>query len=184
MSTIDIVFLVFIGIPTVYGLFRGLVRMVITFFSVTLGFFFASRYSGALAGTLKDLWDIGRAGDIAAFVICFFAVVIICSMIGMLIRKGIVGIDLGCLDRFLGACVGGIIGIAISFGSIFLIYSYFPAPEAYLGRSLLAPAIVDAGEYLLLLIPSEIEEDIMEEYERLKQLWESEKGKDSRVLST
>jgi membrane protein required for colicin V production len=183
MAAIDFIFLVFIIIPAVYGLIKGIARMVITLVSIFLGMLFASQYSDALGSFLKDLLNIGRAGDIIAFVLCFFAVMFICAMFGKLVRKGIVGVNLGCLDRLLGAGVGGGLGIAISFGLIFLIYSYLSVPEYYLGKSRLAPAIVDAGEYIFLLIPSGMEEDMMEEYERLKELWESEKAKDSTILS-
>jgi membrane protein required for colicin V production len=184
MAAIDFIFLVLIIIPAIYGLFKGIARMVITLLSIFLGFLFASHYSDAVAKFLKDLWEIGRAGDIIAFTLCFFAVLFICAMFGKLVRKGIVGVNLGCLDRLLGAGVGGVLGIAVSFGLIFLIYSYLSVPEHYLGKSRLAPPIVDVSEYLFLLIPSGMEEDMMEEYERLKELWESEKDKGSKVLST
>jgi len=184
MTRIDFLFLVIILIPAIYGLVKGIARMVIMFLSIFLGSLFAYHYSGALGRSLRDLFQIGRLGDVIAFIVCFFAVVFICAMFGKLVRKGIVGVNLGCLDRLLGACVGGILGITVSFGLIFLIDSYLPSPKEYLGKSRLAPPIVDIGEYLFLLVPAGAEEELMEQYEHLKKMWESEKEESSGVLST
>jgi membrane protein required for colicin V production len=188
MSIIDSIFLLFIAVPFAYGLWRGIVRVVISTLSLFLGIVFARQYSGAFVDSLKGWVDLGRGGDVIAFIACFAAVVFLLSMLGKVIRKGIKGANLGMVDRLLGACLGGALGVAVSFSLIFLIFHYMPDPGRYLKDSRLAPSIVDSGSYVLLLVPPWIEdsvrEGILEEYNRLKAMLEDEKGVKSVLLST
>lgn len=173
MAAIDYIFLFLFGVPLVYGLFRGLVRMVITVLSVYLGFVFARQYSLAIADAFEN-WTagFGRYGETLIFLLCFAAVVFLVSMLGRLIRKGIHGANLGCLDRALGAAIGGILGLMLSFGLIFMVFTYLPEPDDYLKDSRLSPLIAGSGTYLLLLVPPWLEEGVQEEYDRLERLLE------------
>lgn len=159
-----------IALPLVYGLFRGVVRMVISSLSLFFGVIFARQYASPLAGSLEEWFGNNSGVQILAYFICFAAVVFIFSMIGRVVRKGISGANLGCLDRLLGALFGCGLGLALSFGMIFSIFSYLPGPDQYLEKSRLAPGIVRTGTYFLLLIPPWMEEDIQEEYDRLRNL--------------
>ena len=187
LTAIDYIFVFLIAIPFVYGLYRGIVRMIISALAFFFGFLFARQYSDVLVESLKSWFDIGRGGKLVAFVFCFFVVVFLFSMIGRLVRKGIKGANLGCVDRLLGACLGGVLGLGLSFGLVFLIFTYLPEPDQYLKESRLCPSIVESGTYFLLMVPPWIEKEIHEEYDHLKDLWKEEKDKgngETDVLST
>jgi membrane protein required for colicin V production len=171
VAPIDYIFLFLFGVPLVYGLFRGIVRMVITVLSVYLGFVFARQYSLAIAAAFEQWTEgFGKYGETLVFLLCFAAVVFLVSMLGRLIRKGIHGANLGCLDRALGAMVGGVLGLMLSFGLIFMVFTYLPDPDRYLRNSRLSPAIVNSGTYLLILVPPWLEEGVQDEYDRLRRL--------------
>jgi membrane protein required for colicin V production len=169
LAPIDYIFLFLIFIPFAYGLYRGIVRMVISTLALYLGIMFARQYSHAIADSLEGLLDVGWGGEFLAFILCFVAVLFIFSAIGRLVRKGITGANLGCVDRVLGAVLGVFLGLGLSFGLIFMIFSYLPDPDQYLKKSRLSPRIVGTGTYFLLMIPPWIEEEIQEEYRRLKE---------------
>ncbi len=170
LAAIDYIFVSVIALPFVYGLFRGVVRMVISSLSLFFGVIFARQYAPPLAGSLEELFGNNTGVQIIAYLVCFAAVVFIFSMIGRVVRKGISGANLGCIDRLLGALFGCGFGLALSFVMIFSIFSYLPGPDNYLGESRLAPGIVRTGTYFLLLIPPWMEENIQEEYDRLKNI--------------
>jgi len=173
LALIDYIFLFLFGVPLVYGLFRGLVRMILTVLSVYLGFVFARQYSMAIADAFEGWTEgFGRYGETLVFLVCFAAVVFLVSMLGRLIRKGIHGANLGCLDRALGALVGSVLGLMLSFGLIFMVFTYLPEPETYLEDSRLSPMIAESGTYLLLLVPPWLEEGVQEEFDHMKRLLE------------
>ena len=151
MPAIDGIFLFIIGIPFAYGLYRGIVRMVISTLSLFLGFLFARQYAPSLTGSLEGWVDLGGWGKIVAFLLRFVAVVFLVSMLGRLIRKGVQGANLGWIDRLIGGCLGSILGMAAYFGLSFLLFHFLPEPDRYLKESRLAPGVVESGQYCLLL---------------------------------
>jgi membrane protein required for colicin V production len=188
LSLIDYIFLFLIAIPIAYGLYKGIVRMIVSTLAIFLGFLFARQYSDSFVAALEGWIHIGRIGKYVAFIICFFVIALLISIIGRIVRKGVQGANLGCIDRLLGACMGGVLGLGLSFGLIFLIFSIYKQPElSPLKDSRLSPAIVETGTYFLLMIPPWMEEGIQEEYDRLRDLWKKGKdkeGSDVAVLST
>lgn len=180
MVAIDYIFLFLLTIPFAYGLYKGLIRMVISALALYFGFIFARQYSGDIADSLSAWIEFGQAGRIVIFFICFAFVVFVFSMIARIVRAGIMGANLGCVDRLLGGLLGSLVGLAISFGLVFFIFTYLPEPDQYLKDSRLSPKIVESGTYFLLMIPPWMEEEIQEEYEKLRKIWKSdvkEKGK-------
>ncbi len=156
--------------------------------AIFLGFLFARQYSTSFLGALEGWIHIGKVGKFVAFITCFFVIALLIAMIGRIVRKGVQGANLGCIDRLLGACMGGVLGLGLSFGLIFLIFSIYKQPElSPLKDSRLSPAIVETGTYFLLMIPPWMEEGIQEEYNRLRDLWKKGKDKgngETAVLST
>ncbi len=175
MIAIDYIFLFLLVIPLAYGLYKGLIRMVISTLALYFGFIFARQYSGAISDFLSSWFEFGQPGRAIIFFLCFAIVVVVFSMIARIVRKGVMGANLGCIDRILGACLGGLVGLALSFGLIFFIFTYLPEPDRYLKESRLSPKIVESGTYFLLMIPPWIEEEIQEEYDRLRNIWENDK---------
>lgn len=175
MIAIDYIFLFILVIPLAYGLYKGLIRMVISTLALYFGFIFARQYSGAISDFLSSWFEFGQPGRAIIFFLCFAIVVFAFSMIARIVRKGVMGANLGCIDRILGACLGGLVGLALSFGLIFFIFTYLPEPDRYLKESRLSHKIVESGTYFLLMIPPWIEEEIQEEYDRLRNIWENDK---------
>jgi membrane protein required for colicin V production len=182
---IDYIFLLMFAVPLVYGLFRGIVRMVISVIAVYTGFVFARQYSMAFSEML-EAWTraSGKYVETVAFIVCFLGVAILISLFGRIVRKGIHGANLGFIDRILGGMVGGALGLMLSFGLIFLIFTYLPGPDQYLRGSRLAPRIASTGTYLLLLVPPWLEEGVQEEFDRLKRLLRKENEENSALLLT
>jgi len=181
LVAIDYIFLFLLAIPFAYGLYKGLVRMVISTLALYFGFIFARQYSGAVVESLSGWIEFGQAGRISVFFICFAAVVFVFSMVARAVRQGVMVANLGCVDRVLGACLGGLVGLGASFGLIFFIFTYLPEPDHYLKESRLSPTIVESGTYFLLMIPPWIEEEIQEEYDRLRNIWRQDKREGGEV---
>ena len=142
-------------------------------FSVTAaaleGFFFeAFKLAGLVAGYLLAAWQYHRLanwfephlkspwlGEIAGFLIVFFAVLMVASFTGRIARWAMKKAGLSTLDRILGGVLGLVRGVLVVAIVLTAMAAFAPAAK-WLARSELAPYFLVGGRAAVWLAPSEL----------------------------
>jgi membrane protein required for colicin V production len=142
-------------------------------FSVTVaaieGFFFeAFKLAGLVIGYLLAAWQYHRLadwfaphlkspwlGEIAGFLIIFFAVLIVAGIAGSIARWAMKKAGLSAIDRFLGALLGLVRG-ALMVAIVLTAMAAFAPAAKWLEGSQLAPYFLVGGRAAIWLAPPEL----------------------------
>jgi membrane protein required for colicin V production len=141
MSTADVTILVIIGLSIALGLWRGLVKEVLSLVAWILAFWAALTLSAPLAAFLGRFIDSPAARGALAFCLLFITVLLIGALITHLANKALAGSGLGGLDRLFGGLFGLVRGFAIVV-VLLTAASFFPVQDAgWYRASSLAPQL-------------------------------------------
>jgi membrane protein required for colicin V production len=172
MNLLDVILIVVIAFSSVYGLFKGLVKEVISILALIIGLIGASRFYEGASSLLKDLGLGEQAARILSFIILFMVIFIALILIGKLIHKLVHAIFLGWLNRLGGIGFGFIRGIIVS-GIIIMILTIILSEKApILSESKLTPHIMSISKVLVSLVPDDLQKRFMEREEKLREFWE------------
>jgi len=156
-------------------------------FSVTAaaleGFFFeAFKLAGLVVGYLLAAWQYHRLaewfapylkspwlGEIAGFLIIFFAVLIIAGLAGRLARWAMKKAGLRSIDRVLGAVLGLLRGALVVAVVLIAMAAFAPAAK-WLDGSELAPYFLVGGRAAIWLAPSELRHRFYEGVDYMRQV--------------
>ncbi|HXZ31145.1 MAG TPA: CvpA family protein [Terriglobales bacterium] len=156
-------------------------------FSVTAaaleGFFFeAFKLAGLVVGYLLAAWQYHRLaewfapylkspwlGEIAGFLIIFFAVLIIAGLAGRLARWAMKKAGLRSIDRVLGAVLGLLRGALVVAVVLIAMAAFAPAAK-WLDGSELAPYFLVGGRAAIWLAPSELRHRFYEGLDYMRQV--------------
>jgi membrane protein required for colicin V production len=133
------------------------------------GFFHeAFRLAGLVVGYLLAAWQYRRVadwfaphlkspwlGEIAGFLIVFFAVLIVAGLAGRIARWAMKKAGLSTIDRILGAVLGLLRGVLVVAIVLTAMAAFAPAAR-WLAGSQLAPYFLVGGRAVIWLAPSEL----------------------------
>lgn len=104
MDSIDVFFLIILGIAFVSGLFKGFVRQLASLLALIVGLWVSYFWAAKTLDFLHQL-DLFSAELLrpASFVITFLLTVLAVNFVAHLVSKGINTIGLGAADKLLGA---------------------------------------------------------------------------------
>jgi membrane protein required for colicin V production len=142
---IDIVFLVLIGISFLRCAVRGFISELLSMAALIVGLLLAIFFyrNGALLVRTWFLQDVKIVPEIIAFITLFILVYIAVKIIEMTLKSIIEGIQLGGLDRLLGAVFGIIEGMVVVCLLLFLMsIQPFFNPEPILEKSIFAKILL------------------------------------------
>jgi membrane protein required for colicin V production len=164
MNGIDLSIIICSGGLCLWGLIKGLTRMVMTILAIFVGFIFATRSYHVIGG-----WAGGFVGNrslamMIGFIAAFVFVAVVFSIISNIIRKVLDSINLGCLDHVLGAAFGLVGGILFSSIVVIVMALFAPDREEVLKRSYLAPYVIEFSSIVVRLIPADLREEFLEKY--------------------
>jgi len=145
------------------------------------GFFHeAFHLAGLIAGYLLAAWQCPRlaywfaphlkspwVGEIAAFLIIFFAVLILAGFAGRIARWLMKKAGLSTIDRILGAVLGLLRGALVVAVVLTAMAAFAPA-EKWLAESQLAPYFLVGGRAAVWLAPSELRQRFYQGLEFLR----------------
>lgn len=163
MSAHDTVIVAILGVCVLYGMYRGLIRIVFALLSAVLGVVGAVY----LHGPVGRWFGGGTLADVAGFVLCFFVIAMVVGWVGRTIWRASKETFLGWLDRLLGGVLGlGVGGVLVAVG-LGLLTAYVPGARSGIGKAKVAQLLlrgVDKGKKLL---PKKLEERFKEGYEKV-----------------
>ena len=126
IAVFDLVIASLVTMSSIYGLYRGLIRELISLVAWVLAFFLAILFSPNLANLLDSAWAGETLRLIFSFSAIFVGVLIFSSFIQFIVRRFLSLVGLGSLDRFLGFVFGIARGVVISTILLVLFIELFP----------------------------------------------------------
>jgi membrane protein required for colicin V production len=172
MNLLDWVFIIIIGVSAIYGLFKGLVKEVISLLAVIIGLIVASRFYMGASPLLIDLGLGEQAAKILSFFILFIIIFIAIVLIGRLIHRFVHAIFLGWLNRLGGIGFGFFRGVIVSSIIIIVLTITLSEKAPILNQSKLTPHIMSISKVMLSLVPEDLQKRFMEQEKKLREFWE------------
>jgi len=154
MGMIDIGIVALIFLSALIGIFRGLVREVLSLVAWVAAFYIAFRFHGELAAHLSSIQpETLRNG--AAFLGVFFIVLIGFSLFNYVVAKLVDSTGLSGTDRLLGVIFGVFRGVAIVLALVVLA-GLTPLPDSKpWHKSSLIPHFQQAGQWVKGYLPED-----------------------------
>ena len=113
MTSLDWILMAIGALSALWGLWRGLVREVLSLAGWVASFLLAQQYA-AQAGELLPWTDSSDTlRHLAGFVLVFILVLVLSTVLAMLLKKLASVAGLGPLDRLLGAVFGALRGLLL-----------------------------------------------------------------------
>ncbi len=153
MNWLDILIIVVLVISAFSGLINGLVKTLFSLAGLIVGLLLAGHFYASLADHLGFI-SSENAARIVAFLIIFFAVLAVATLLGWLFTKLISALLLGWLNRILGAAAGVVMG-AITIGALLALWVHFMGSSDTFQNSALAKFLLDRVPIVLGLLPGD-----------------------------
>ena len=127
MNWLDTTIIIITGLSCIFGLWRGLVREVLSLVTWVLALLVARTYSEVLVNFLFMSIDDVTVRYVAAFALIFIAVMMLGTFLNFLMSKLLVFTGLKLIDRILGGLFGIARGMLIVLVGLFF-SSFFLTP--------------------------------------------------------
>lgn len=109
MSSFDYILLTPVLIGLLRGLMRGFIKELMALISVAAGVLAAKFFAGAVQPVLTSVFSIPDTWALwLAYILLFFGVMVLCTLLRAVITKLIDSLDLGCLNRICGGVFGAL----------------------------------------------------------------------------
>jgi len=113
VSAIDWILLAAMGLSLLMGVWRGLVREVLSLLGWVVAFVVAPMEAARVAQWLPMQGSSEVLRYAAGFVVVFVSVLVLSGIVAWVLRKFVSAVGLGLLDRLLGALFGVIRGVVL-----------------------------------------------------------------------
>jgi membrane protein required for colicin V production len=155
MSIADWIIFGFIAFSVIAAAIEGFFHEAFKLAGLVVGYLLAAwqyhRLADWFAPHLKSPW----LGEIAGFLIIFFAVLLIAGIAGRIARSVVKKAGLAGIDRFLGAVLGLLKGVLVVAIVLTAVAAFAPGAK-WLAGSQLAPYFLVGGRAAIWLAPSEL----------------------------
>jgi membrane protein required for colicin V production len=155
MGVADWVIVLFLVFSTVAAAWQGFFREAFKVAGLVVGYLAAAwqyrRLAGWFAPYVKSLW----IGEVAGFLIIFFAILILAGVAGRVAHWTMKESGLTTIDQFLGGVLGLLKGVLVVAVVLTAMAAFAPAAK-WLAGSELAPYFLVGGRAAVWLAPSEL----------------------------
>jgi|SRR5271166_3881702 len=169
MSIADWIIIAFLVFSVVGAAIEGFFHEVFKLAGLVVGYLVAAwqyhRLADRFAPHLKSPW----LGEIAAFLIIFFAVLLVAGFAGRITRWAMKKAGLTTIDRFLGAVLGLVKGILVVAIVLMATTAFTPAAQ-WLAGSQLSPYFLVGGRAAIWLAPSELRQRFYQGLDYLRHM--------------
>jgi len=113
MTAFDFIAIVVVAISVGFGVWRGLVREVLSLLSWIMAFWLARLFAGVVAGWMPSSWTHQGLRYAIGFIAVMLVSVLVLSLLSMLVVRLVKAAGLTASDRMLGAVFGVLRGLLI-----------------------------------------------------------------------
>ncbi len=168
MTFFDLFVLAIVGASVAAGALRGLVRALITFFGLAVGFVVASHTYQAAGTFLRGFGvvETPEAAHAAGFLLMVGVVLATGFVLGASARAGLRRARLEWFDRALGAGFGLLRGAAVC-SVVYLALTAFPVRLESVVRARTAPALAEGARLLALCTSDDVRARFLAQYQQL-----------------
>jgi membrane protein required for colicin V production len=154
MDAVDWILLAVLGVSVLLGMWRGLVREVISLAGWVAGFWIAQAWAPQMAEWLPLQGASEVLRYLAGFITVFLAVLVLSVVLGWVVSKLVSAVGLGLLDRLLGGVFGGLRG-AVLLLTLAVVVSLTPLQSApWWTGSPVARHLVQGLQWLKPVLPA------------------------------
>ena len=153
MTWLDYALIGVFAVSMVLGVWRGLVREVLSVLGWIIAFLAANLLAGPLGPEMPQSIPTPELRVAAAYVAVFAASLIVTSLVGLLLSKIVKAVGLGGLDRALGALFGAARGLLIVLVAALLAGLTSAPRQPFWRDSVSGPLLVHAAQALKPLLP-------------------------------
>jgi len=151
LNWMDSVILVVVGFSLLIGLWRGLVREVLSLAALIAAVIIGRLYGPQLAPSFAGMTENAGAQYVLAFALLFVLTLIVGAIVNHFVARFIKLVGLRMVDRVLGAAFGVLRGLLV-IGVIVFFASALFAEEDWWQSSVLLPHVVDLIEWSRLYL--------------------------------
>ena len=151
MNEVDAAILGITVLSWLFGLWRGLIKEVLSLLTWVAALLVARVYSEYLAGWLVNLIDSSSARYVTAFAVIFVVVMMVGTVLNHLMAKLLTITGLKLVDRLLGGVFGIARGVIIVLVIVFILSVFVSETEQW-RQSMLIPYSMAAIEWSRIFI--------------------------------
>lgn len=172
MNWFDLLLAIVIVMSVVSGLRSGFARVVIGLIATVAGLllgFWCYRIMGA---KLAPFVSTVALADILGFLIIFFGILLVGSLLAALLSRIFRWIGLSWFDHFLGGAAGFVRGILVVAALAAILVAFVPSPApTFLTQSRVMPYASEVAAALAQMAPRDLKDSFLQQWENLKRLW-------------
>ncbi len=176
MNALDTVIAVIFLVTIILGLWKGFLRITISWLTVIAAFIFSSLFYNTLSVMLGEWIAAPKLRNIAAFIVIFLAIAFIGALVLWFSRNILKSLRLLWLDRLAGAGIGFAVGLTVSMVFIIVLTYVMPEDSPLMKQSLLAPYTIELANVAVSMTPGNIKDVFQKRRKKMKQQWESAKA--------
>lgn len=175
MNILDIIIIALLVLATARGLFKGLVKELISLSSIALAIFMASRFSGLLQPYIAQYVDGETTTKAASYLAIFLGTVLLAWLIAKVFREATDDSIAGNIDTALGGLFGFCEGVLISLVIVLMLGTFLSSADFY-KESSITPRLLPAAAMVADFLPQELVDAVKDSGNELPEAPETDKG--------
>jgi membrane protein required for colicin V production len=155
MNLLDIIAVATMIILTLKGIVRGFIREIASFVGIVMGIWMAYVFYPQMAEHLKAYVPSGPHLSLFSFMVILFGAILICNLLGWLLKLLLKKALFGWADRVLGAGFAAIKASVFIYLSITILTLFVPAKTPLIAESKLAPHVISSFQTISRFVSPE-----------------------------
>jgi len=171
MNKLDILISVIIGFCLIRGIFRGIIKEIVSIVGVFVGFYAAYTYYPIMAHWFSDFITNEAYLNIICFFLTFTILFLAVGFVGVILRYVFKAAALGWADRILGGTFGLVKAALIVSVLLVAFTTFLPKKSPVIKDSLLAPHMTTISEKMVAMVPEKMKKKFGDNINALKEAW-------------
>ena len=170
MNLLDIVLAVLLALTTVYGLWKGFVRIAFGVAGLAVSLAAALRLAARGPSWFEGVFRSDQLARVLAFALVLAAGLLATAVLAFLARRLVKSAEIGWIDRLIGALVGVGGGCLAVSGLLVGLTAFLPPGSTVLGESALAPYALVVSDLAARILPPDLARLYQERRDALDRL--------------
>jgi len=159
MTWVDLAVVVVIAASVVGGIMQGFLRSACTVIGLVIGLALATWNYARLGLVFRPIVNVEAIANTIAFLVIALAVMVLANLVGVMLKRTINWMGLGCLDKIAGAIFGFFQGALLVTLCILVTVAFFPGAR-WVAEARLPQYFVGALHMSMHMSPSELSDKV------------------------